>query len=225
MNTLIATLFALVSGLFQQELPHAFPRDGATLVTENERVAVWDVTWIKGKPSPMHQHRYDLVGVYFVGSAIKVTMPDGKTIDNTMNFGDVIFQKRGVTHIEEGMDATNPRRAILIDLKNGAAPAYSNSSGFPAAFPRDGAKKLIDNERVVIWDYRWTPGQPTPMHFHDKDVVVVFLDEGDLKSTTPDGMSVINHNSVGMARFNPGNRTHSEELVKGAARAIVTELK
>ncbi len=63
------------------------------------------------------------------------------------------------------------------------------------------------------------------MHFHDKDVVTVFLDDGGLKSTTPDGKSDITHITVGMARFNPGNRTHSEELVKGAARAIVTELK
>ncbi len=137
MHALIAVLVSLVSGLFQQELPHAFPRDGATLVADNERVAVWDVTWIKGRPSPMHRHRYDMVGVYFVGSAITVTMPDGQTIDNTMNFGDVIFQKKGVTHIEAGVDEANPRRAILIDLKDAAVPRYANRSGVPAAFPRD----------------------------------------------------------------------------------------
>lgn len=225
MNALIAVLLSLASGLFQ-ELPHAFPRDGAKLVVENERVAVWDVTWIKGKPSPLHRHRYDFVGVFLVGSPITVTMPDGKTIDSsTMNFGDVLFQRKGVTHIEEGMVEDNPRHAILIDLKDIGVSPITNMSGFPSAFPRDGAKKLIDNDRVFVWDYRWTPGQPTPMHFHDKDVVVVFMDNGELKSTAPDGKSDMIPISIGLARFNPRTRTHTEELVSGAARAIITELK
>lgn len=224
MFSLIVLLFSLVSGLFQA-LPHAFPRDGAKLVVDNERVAVWDVTWVKGKPSPMHRHTYDLVGVFLVGSPIRITRPDGTTTDNTMNAGDVIFQPKGVTHIEEGIVEANPRRAILIDLKDRTVPQIANPSGFPTAFPREGAKKVIDNDRVVIWDYRWTPGQPTPMHFHDKDVVVVFMDEGQLKSTTPDGKSEVSRISVGLARFNPRNRTHSEELVSGAARAMIVELK
>jgi hypothetical protein len=63
------------------------------------------------------------------------------------------------------------------------------------------------------------------MHFHDKDVVVVFMDDGELESTTPDGKSSVTKVSFGLARFNSGNRTHSEKLVSGAARAIIVELK
>ena len=63
------------------------------------------------------------------------------------------------------------------------------------------------------------------MHFHDKDVVVWFLEDGDLKSTTPDGQSTINQYISGTVRFNARNRTHTETLVKGKQRAIITELK
>jgi hypothetical protein len=78
---------------------------------------------------------------------------------------------------------------------------------------------------VIVWDYRWTPGVPTPMHFHDKDVVVMFLEEGDLKSTTPTGEVTLNQYKPGTIRFNARDRVHTEELVRGTERAIITELK
>jgi len=73
--------------------------------------------------------------------------------------------------------------------------------------------------------YTWTLGKPTPTHFHEKDVVVVFMANGELKSTAPDGKSGVNVISPGLTRFNARNRTHYEELVKGSARAIIFELK
>jgi hypothetical protein len=63
------------------------------------------------------------------------------------------------------------------------------------------------------------------MHFHDKDVVVYFLEDGDLSSTTPDGKSEVHPYTAGTPRFNQGNRTHTETLVRGKQRAIITELK
>ena len=116
-------------------------------------------------------------------------------------------------------------RSIVIDLKDHPVPPIENTSGYPPAFPRPGVKKVLENDRVIVWDYSWTPGVPTPMHFHDKDVVVLFLEEGDLKSTTPDGQSVVNSYTPVTVRFNARNRTHYETLVKGKQRAIITELK
>jgi hypothetical protein len=84
---------------------------------------------------------------------------------------------------------------------------------------------VLDNDRVVVWDYTWTLGEPTPVHFHDKDVVVVYLENGSLRSTTPDGKSVVNDYSEGATRFNLRDRVHSETLVTGRQRAIIVELK
>jgi hypothetical protein len=63
------------------------------------------------------------------------------------------------------------------------------------------------------------------MHFHDKDVVVVVMEGGELESTKPDGKSRVTRVSYGEASFTPGNRIHTEKLVSGAARAILVELK
>jgi hypothetical protein len=116
-------------------------------------------------------------------------------------------------------------RAIVIELKDSPLKTYPNNSGYPGAFPRPRAKRLFENERVIVWSYRWKLGEPTPMHFHDKDVVVVYEDDTTLKSTTLDGTSVTNHYQAGEVRFNRGDRTHTELLVKAAGSAVIVELK
>ena len=63
------------------------------------------------------------------------------------------------------------------------------------------------------------------MHFHDKDVVVVYLEDGALRSTDPAGQSTVNEHYFGFTKFNPRDRVHTEEVVKGKARAIIVELK
>ena len=88
-----------------------------------------------------------------------------------------------------------------------------------------GARKILENDRVIVWDYSWSPGVATPMHFHDKDVVVAYLEDGDLKSTSVEGNVVINAYKFGVVTFNRRNRTHTETLVRGKQRAIITELK
>jgi len=132
---------------------------------------------------------------------------------------------RSAYFVAKGATRAALKHAIVIDLKPGSVPPIENKTKYPLAFPRPGVKKVVDNNRVFVWDYTWTPGQPTPMHFHDKDVVVVYLADGQLKSTTPDGKSEVNTITDGLTRFNAPNRTHTEELVKGNARAIIVELK
>ncbi len=116
-------------------------------------------------------------------------------------------------------------RTIVIEIKDHAPATLPNKSGLPNAFPRPGSKKLFENGKVIVWDYTWTPGVATPMHFHDKEVVVTYLNEGTLQSTTPAGEIVLNPYSFGTVKFNAANRTHTETLVKGSQRAIITEFK
>ncbi len=116
-------------------------------------------------------------------------------------------------------------RSLIIELKDHPVAPIANPTSYPLAFPRPGSKKLLENERVVVWDYTWEPGVPAPMHFHDKDVVVWLLEDGDLKSTTPDGKETVIQYTSGTIAFNQRGRTHFETLVRGKQHAIITELK
>jgi len=223
MSKAVLTLLLLVSGLVQQ-LPPAYPRDGAKQLIDNERVTVWDATWPKGKPTAMHQNKLDMVTIELADATARITTKDGKTQSSSLKFGQASFVPKGLAQMEEGTSEPS-RHAIVIDLKDAVVAPMDNKSGYPDAFPRPGSKKLLDNNRITVWDYTWTPGKATPMHFHAKDVVTIYMATGEVRSTALDGTIVINSVTPGMARFNPRNRTHTEELIKGASRAIVVELK
>jgi predicted metal-dependent enzyme (double-stranded beta helix superfamily) len=223
-TTLLALLISMLPVQAAQNLPPAFPREGAKQLIDNERVTVWDVTMEKGKPTSLHQHRHDMVRVELAAATIKVTNAAGVASNGAVNMGQAAFGSKGMIESQETTSAM-PRHAIMIELKDAVVPPLVNKSGYPEAFPREGAKKVLDNPRVTVWDFAWIPGKPSEMHFHSKDVVVVYLDNGELASTTTDGKTTVNASSFGQAKFNPRDRTHSEVLLKGAQRVIAVELK
>jgi hypothetical protein len=156
----------------------------------------------------------------------RVTVWDATDSANAQPFDAVVVSLSGsAAFVAKGTTPKIDGRSVVIDLKDHPVAPIPNTSGYPLAFPRPGSKKILENALVIVWDYTWTPGVPTPMHFHDKDVVVAFLEDGDLKSTTPDGKSTVNSYNFGTIRFNPRDRVHTETLVRGSQHAIITELK
>lgn len=157
----------------------------------------------------------------------RVSVTDASEYSTTAQPTDavVVFLSGSAVYVPKGAKSKLSGRLFVIDLKDHPVPPIENKSGYPAAFPRPGTKKIFENDRVIVWDSTWTPGVATPMHYHDKDVVVVFLEDGDLKSTTPDGKEVVNKYTTGTVRFNQRDRTHTETLMNGKQRAIITELK
>jgi hypothetical protein len=170
---------------------------------DNERVTVWDVTWAKGTMNPARGHNHDVVTMWIAG--------DKK--------GQASFSSKG--H-EQRADSG---RSLVVELKDFPVAPIENKTGYPLAFPRPHVKKLLENDRVIVWSYRWNPGEPTPMHFHDKDVVLAYLEDTALTSTKPDGEKTLNQYKAYEIRFNKRDRTHTELLDHGTGSAIMMELK
>jgi hypothetical protein len=164
-------------------------------VIDNERVTAWDTR----DALPPAQHDFVAVSLSKTGTAV--------------------FGHRGDLPSKAGA------RTVVIELKDNSPAPIANNSGYPPAFPRPHAKKLLENDRVVVWDYVWYPGEPTPMHFHDKDALAVFESDGAVQSTTPDGKTVAVNIKFADVRFNRRDRTHSEMLLSGHAHAVIVELK
>jgi quercetin dioxygenase-like cupin family protein len=224
MKSLLFAVLGTVLAVPPQNVPNAFPREGAKQLIDNERVTVWDVTTEKGKPTALHRHPFDTVLVELANTSVKATSAEGRVSSGAVQMGHVSFLGKGLTEKQECTGDT-PRHSVMVELKDAKVSPLANKSGYPDAFPREGSRKLLDNSRVVVWDFSWTPGKATAMHFHDKDVVVVYLGDGDLSSTTLDGKTVVNSYTFGQSKFNPRDRTHSELLVKGSQRVIAIELK
>lgn len=209
--------------LFQAATPAAFPRDDARQLIDNPRVTVWDVAWTKGKAVPMHRYADDTVVVALAATPLKITMADGTSKTVNLKVGDMVLWPKGTT---QGEEAGADGRTIMTDLKDFKVAPLANKTSYGLAFPRPRVKKLLENDRLIGWDYTWVAGQPTPVHFHDKDVVISYVAAGVLKSTTPDGQVTPNEFKFGETRFNPRDRTHFEEYVSGSGpRAIIIELK
>src|ERR1700722_20344073 len=130
---------------------------GAEPVLDNERVTVWDATGVL----PPAQHDFVAVSLSRRGTAV--------------------LGHRGDTPGEAG------GRTVVVELKDHPLATIANTTGYPLAFPRPHARKLLENDKVVVWHYTWRPREPTPMHFHDKDALVVFEPTGAQQSTTPEG--------------------------------------
>ena len=164
-------------------------------VIDNERVTVWDTT----VPLPPARHDFVAVSLTRKGTAV-------------------------VGHAGD-LPAPAGEHTVVIEFKDHAVPELPNHSGYPNAFPRPRVQKLFETDRATVWSYHWNPGEPTPMHFHDRDVVVVYQDETTLKSTTPDGQATVNAYKDGEIRFNRRDRVHTELLLSPQGSAVMTELK
>lgn len=211
-----------------QDYPHAFPRAGVTRVFDNPRVTVWEVNWIHGTEAPIHRHLYDMAGVYLRYGEVTVTRPDGvATSTPPFEVPRPHFQLKGITHREEarGKPGDPERLAIMVDLKDDPAPAFTVTTADPRAFPRAGAVNVLENARVRLWDYTWTPGSPTPRHLHDTDTIEVFVTGGRIRTRTADGQDEAHDVAFKSARWVPRGRVDTEEAVSGTPRAIVIEIR
>ena len=194
------TLFAQVA-----PLPPAYPRSGTTKLLDNNRVQVWDISWLK-QQYPLHRHRYDLTGVYYTdGDRVIVSQAGDRRPVHTAAW-ETAFQLKDVTHIEEGA-SDQPLRAVFAELKEPAALGVVDTATTPVAFPNGIAKQLRDNERSTLWEFVPVPAGGA-LHRHQRDAVVIAF-----ARKTPK-VSFVTRGTV-----------HANEGVAGADRLYVIELK
>jgi hypothetical protein len=187
-------------------------------VIENSRVTIHNIDLPQGAAAVTLKHDHPYVTMFLVGGEVRT---NGKV--ETYKAGDAVYRPAGS---ETDQAVAGQPRLVVVDLNETRPPApLANTTGYPLAFPRPGVKKVLENDRMIVWNYAWQPGKPTPMHFHDKDVVVIYRDGGTLDSVTPDGKHAVTPHHFGEIRFNMGNRSHYELLTQGAQSAIMMELK
>ena len=231
MKTLVGLLVgvALVSSAgtsFAQEYPHAFPRPGAVKILENERVFIWEVVWPDGAPQAYPRHRYDMTGVFLRWGPLRVTRLDGTFTESLEPFEVpwVFFQGKGVTHKEEGIGQPE-RHSIMIDLKEYTPPPLDPRTDIPPAFPLAGAEDVLDNDRVRVWSLDMEPGQTIPMHYHDRDLIWVFLEGGTLE-VRGEGVQLERRTwHFKDVQFLPRGQAHTIEVVSGFPRVMIYELQ
>jgi hypothetical protein len=95
----------------------------------------------------------------------------------------------------------------------------------PPPFPRDGATKLLENNRVIVWDVAWLK-QAYPTHRHLYDYAGVYYTSGDRIVVSERGSRSPSSTAAWDTFFFRRGVTHSEEGASAEPlRAVFVEFK
>jgi hypothetical protein len=226
---LASTVLAVgvVSGVQAQtakDLPPGWPRPGATLLVENDRGAAYNVVYPKDQPTPFHRHRYFFAGLDLNTATIKVTRLDGKSDLHPVIKNRMWYLPKDLTHRE--MSTTEPgRHTVVIDIKDKSGPEAANTTNLPTNKYATYQSKVVDNDRVIIWDCAWSPGADAVSSFDSRDVFLAFAEGGDLSIATPGQPAKVQHYDTGQAIFLPGAQARTIGSVGGTIHVMLVELK
>ena len=227
----IAALLAVISApLAAQEMvgPYklvpALPRPGATEIFDNDRGRVWDVIYPPGMSTGMHRHASDFLGIELIDTMLKVTTPDGKEHISPIHRGTIYMLPKGLTHIEENVIGHPQRNSILIELKDASPRDYKNNGSAPEGFAAEGAKKMADNNRVILWDVSFAKNARTKPFFQNRDMFLVPEEAGTLVIGGDEAEKTLPV-ANGQVVFLPGGHTRAIEASGNAIRVGVAELK
>jgi hypothetical protein len=99
-------------------------------------------------------------------------------------------------------------------------------ASLPPAYPRPGVTKILDNDRVQVWNIGWLKGEPAPLHRHIYDLVGVYYEPGDRMIISPEGAKRPVSTKAWDIAFQRTGVTHIEEGTSDAPlRAVFVEMK
>ena len=189
-----------------QTYPPPYPRPGTTKLLENERVVVWNVSWLK-QAYPTHRHLYDYAGIYYTNGDRIIVSEKGVRSPTSSVAWDTFSLPRGITHSEEGA-SEQPLRGVFVEFKEPQAPGTVDTRTSPPPFPGISGRQLRDSDRVTIWELAPAPGSSGPPHLHARDAVLVTFTELKPRVT-----------------FVERGTVHNDEQTSGADRVFAFEVK
>lgn len=65
-------------------------------------------------------------------------------------------------------------------------PGKAAGQKWPPQFPREGATKLFENDRIIVWEQVGRPKEPF-MHMHARDTIVFGIAPGRVETLDVDG--------------------------------------
>ena len=105
---------------------------------------------------------------------------------------------------------------LLCATCAGQAVAPIPDSGVPQG------KEILSNHRVTVSLLELAPGESTPMHRHDRDMIAVFVEGGSTRNTLLRRQPVADKMAVGEARFlNAGQAPETRNTGSGSLRIVI----
>jgi hypothetical protein len=160
--------------------------------------------------------------VGFTTDHSKYTFPDGKTSDERTKADGVTYSK-DLTHAYENLsDAAS--ESVMVELKKPGAAAAAATTLDPVKLDPKHYKVVIDNDQVRVLRAKYGPHEKSVMHEHPASVAV-FMSDGHIKFTLPDGTSQDINSKAHDATWADAGKHLPENAGDKPTEVIVIELK
>lgn len=208
----------------EKQYPTAWERPGATRLIDNDRGAAYHVVYQKGIPSPTHLHEYFFAGLDLNTATQNVTDINGKARLGAIVKDNMWYLPKGLLHTE--VSTTDPARdMVVIDIKEKRVPEVANNTSYPSQKFADYQKKVVENDKVIIWDCAWPSMGEGTTGFYGRDVFIAIAEGGDLSIETPGQAAKVQHFDRAQALFLPGGQARTLKSSMGTIHAMLVEMK
>jgi hypothetical protein len=215
------TLLGLIALVFCSRTAGAQDHSPLTKSYEDVRFKVWYMHWRQGG-APMAPYRHDgPVVMVFLGDGT-LQQPSGP--NQKRHDGEIVYFEPGSVATAGELVTESPLRAVVIELKAAGPSRPLPATNYPPMFPRADSTKVIDNARVIVWDSLFRPGQPAPLHLHNKNSVRVWVTSAVISRAHPNEQPRQDKKVAGAWELTHAGYVDSEE-VTSPAHAVTLELK
>ena len=198
--TLALLLFAQA-----QTYPPPYPRAGTTKLMENDRVVVWDVSWLK-QAYPMHRHIYDYAGVYYTsGDRIIVSEQGNAIADELRCVGHLRPASRD--YAQRGRRERSAASRCVRGVQGASTPRRRRRAHEPAGISRD-LRQAAPRQRPRDDMGTRAGARSLAPHLHARDAVIVAFTKLKPRVT-----------------FVERGTVHNDEQIAGADRVFAFEVK
>jgi len=208
----------------EKQYPAAWDRPGATRLIDNDRGAAYHVVYQKDVPSPTHLHRYFFAGLDLNTATQKVTDINGTARLGTIIKDNMWYLPKGLLHTE--VSTTDPARdMVVVDIKEKSVPEAVNNTSYPVQKFADYQRKVVENDKAIIWDCGWPSKGEGITGFYGRDVFIAIAEGGDLSIEIPGQAAKVQHLDRAQALFLPAGQARTLKSVNGTIHAMLVELK
>jgi len=184
---------------------------------------------VPGFPRKMHEHVLNRVMVYLHPGGEILHYRDGTTTVLRWQAGEVLWSPASGLHYSE-IPAGNPTFSgpmiVMIGVKKPGEPGKQpNSALDPLRIDPEHCKLEFENSQVRVTRVKLAPGESVPMHEYMLNHLVVYVADGSVRVTSPDGKADVTEHKAAEYTWSGPSKQKVDNPGDKPLEAVVVEFK
>jgi quercetin dioxygenase-like cupin family protein len=193
------------------------------VVTENDQIRAFEVTFAPGAKIALHQHP-DHVAYALTDGKLTITGQDGKAQEAELKAGQAMFLAAQAHSAENKTD--KEIKAVVVELRAASkSPAPKGKDPLKASKLH---KKVFENEKVRVLEVAFKKGAKAPDHVHPDHWNYV-IEGGQMEVTVPGAEGAKQKQKIdltpGQGIFFPAGMHAGKNVGKTPVKIVIVELK